>query len=44
MTRCNAVHRYDAQGNFLGDLLVNSVNPSLSKPLGMTFDAQGTSY
>ena len=25
----DAVHRYDSQGNFLGDLLVNSVNPSL---------------
>ncbi len=37
----NAVHRYDSQGNSLGDLLVNSVNPSLSKPFGMTFDAQG---
>ncbi len=36
-----AVHRYDSQGNYLGDLLVDSVNPSLSKPLGMTFDAQG---
>jgi len=37
----NAVHRYDAQGNFLGDLLVDSVSTALSKPLGMTFDAQG---
>jgi sugar lactone lactonase YvrE len=37
----NAVHRYDAQGNSLGDLLVNSVNPSLAHPYGMTFDAQG---
>jgi len=37
----NAVHRYDAQGNSLGDLLVNSVNPSLSKPFGMTFNPQG---
>jgi glucose/arabinose dehydrogenase len=37
----NAVHRYNSQGTSLGDLLVNSVNPSLSKPIGMTFDAQG---
>lgn len=37
----DAVHRYDSQGNFLGDILVNSVNPSLSKPIGITFDAQG---
>ncbi len=37
----NAVHRYDTQGNSLGDLLVNSVNPSLSKPFGLTFNAQG---
>jgi sugar lactone lactonase YvrE len=37
----DAVHRYDSQGNFLGDLLVNSVNTSLSKPIGMTFDTQG---
>jgi glucose/arabinose dehydrogenase len=37
----NAVHRYDAQGNFLGDLLVNAVSPSLSSPLGLTFDTQG---
>src|SRR5262245_8581452 len=26
----DAVHRYDAQGHFLGDLLVAAVNPSLS--------------
>jgi sugar lactone lactonase YvrE len=38
----DAVHRYDAQGNFLGDLLVSSVNPSLAKPLGLTFDARGS--
>ncbi len=37
----NSIHRYDAQGNYLGDLLVNSVNPSISKPVGMTFDSQG---
>jgi DNA-binding beta-propeller fold protein YncE len=37
----DSVLRYDAQGNFLGDLLVGAANPSLSKPLGMTFDAQG---
>ena len=37
----DAVHRYDAQGNFLGDLLVNSVSASVTSPLGMTFDAQG---
>jgi glucose/arabinose dehydrogenase len=37
----DAVHRYDSQGNFLGDLLVNSVNSSLSKPVGITFDPQG---
>jgi sugar lactone lactonase YvrE len=36
-----AVHRYDSQGNSLGDLLVDSVNPSISKPVGMTFDTQG---
>ena len=37
----DAVHRYDAQGSFLGDLLVDSVNPSLSRPVGITFDTQG---
>jgi DNA-binding beta-propeller fold protein YncE len=37
----DGVHRYDAQGNFLGDLLVNAVSPSLSEPRGMTLDAQG---
>ena len=37
----DAVLRYDAQGNFLGDLLVNAVNPGLSKPLGICFDVQG---
>src|SRR5262249_44586143 len=37
----NSVLRYDSQGNFLGDLLVNSVNPSLAKPRGITFDTQG---
>jgi sugar lactone lactonase YvrE len=36
-----SVLRYNAQGNFLGDLLVGAVNPSLKQPLGMTFDAQG---
>jgi DNA-binding beta-propeller fold protein YncE len=36
-----SVLRYNAQGNFLGDLLVGAVNPSLVQPLGMTFDAQG---
>jgi glucose/arabinose dehydrogenase len=35
------VHRYDAQGNYLGDLLVNAVSPTLVEPRGMTFDAQG---
>jgi streptogramin lyase len=36
------VHRYDAQGNSLGDLLVDTVNQvSLNKPKGMAFDAQG---
>jgi sugar lactone lactonase YvrE len=38
----NAVHRYDTQGNSLGDLLVNSVNTSLASPIGVTFDAQGS--
>src|SRR5262249_37442369 len=33
--------RYDAQVNFLGDLLVNAVSTSISGPRGMTFDAQG---
>jgi DNA-binding beta-propeller fold protein YncE len=37
----DGVHRYDAQGNFLGDLLVNAVSPTLSEPLGLTFDSQG---
>jgi len=37
----DAVHRYDSQGNFLGDLLVNSANPSLNRPVGITFDTQG---
>jgi hypothetical protein len=37
----NAVHRYDTQGNSLGDLLIDAVNPALSKPRGLTFDAQG---
>src|SRR5262249_32667864 len=36
-----AVHRYNSQGTSLGDLLVGSVNPSLSEPRGMTFNAQG---
>ncbi len=39
--RSNAVHRYDSQGNFLGDLLVNAVNSELSSPVGIAFDAQG---
>jgi DNA-binding beta-propeller fold protein YncE len=34
----NGVHRYDAQGNFIGDLLVNAVSPSLSQPVGMTIE------
>jgi sugar lactone lactonase YvrE len=33
------VLRYDSQGNFLDDLLVNSTNPN--KPAGMIFDTQG---
>jgi DNA-binding beta-propeller fold protein YncE len=37
----DAVHRYDTQGNSLGDLLVNAVNPSLKVPEGVTFDTQG---
>src|SRR5262249_2077630 len=37
----DAVHRYDANGNFLGDLLAGSVNPELAKPRGLVFDAQG---
>jgi glucose/arabinose dehydrogenase len=37
----HGVHRYDAQGNFVGDLLVNSVSPSLNAPVGMAFDAVG---
>jgi sugar lactone lactonase YvrE len=37
----HSIHRYDAQGDFLGDLLVNAVSPTLSEPLGLTFDAQG---
>jgi streptogramin lyase len=37
----HGIHRYDAQGNFLGDLLVNAVSLTLSEPLGLTFDAQG---
>ena len=36
----NAVHRYDTQGNFLGDLVSRSVPPAVS-PIGMAFDAQG---
>jgi glucose/arabinose dehydrogenase len=36
----HGLHRYDAQGNFIGDLLVDAVSPSLS-PTGMTLDAQG---
>jgi DNA-binding beta-propeller fold protein YncE len=36
------LHRYDSQGNSLGDLLVNTVNQvTLNKPKGMAFDAQG---
>jgi hypothetical protein len=35
-----SVHRYDAQGNFLGDLLVGAVNPGIKPPQGITFDAQ----
>jgi sugar lactone lactonase YvrE len=37
----NAVRQYDAQGNFLADLLVNAVSTPLSKPHGMIFDSQG---
>ncbi len=37
----DGVHRYDAQGNFLGDLLVNAVSPTLHEPMGLTFDDQG---
>jgi sugar lactone lactonase YvrE len=37
----HGVHRYDAQGNFIGDLLVDAVSPSLTEPFGMTLDAQG---
>jgi DNA-binding beta-propeller fold protein YncE len=37
----DGVHRYDAQGNFVGDLLANAVSASLNKPHGMCFDAQG---
>jgi hypothetical protein len=36
-----SVHRYDAQGNFLGDLLVGAVNPGIKIPQAITFDAQG---
>jgi sugar lactone lactonase YvrE len=36
-----SVNRYDAQGNFLGDLLVGAVNPGLQQTQGITFDAQG---
>ncbi len=36
-----SVHRYDAQGNFLGDLLVGAVNPGIKIPEAITFDAQG---
>jgi hypothetical protein len=36
-----AVHRYDANGNFLGNLLVGSVNAQLARPHGIVFDAQG---
>jgi sugar lactone lactonase YvrE len=35
------VHRYDAQGNSLGEVLVNAVNVSLAMPVGITFDVQG---
>ncbi len=37
----NGLHRYDAQGNFLGDLLVNSVSSSIADPLGLAFDTKG---
>lgn len=37
----NAVHRYNSQGTSIGDLLVNAVNPLLSKPFGLTFNDQG---
>jgi sugar lactone lactonase YvrE len=36
-----SVHRYDAQGNFLGDLLADAVNTGLQIPQGITFDARG---
>jgi DNA-binding beta-propeller fold protein YncE len=35
------IHRYDAQGNYLGDLLADVVSSTLNEPLGLTFDAQG---
>jgi glucose/arabinose dehydrogenase len=37
----HSVHRYDAQGNFLGDLLVGTVAPAVSPPNAITFDSQG---
>jgi sugar lactone lactonase YvrE len=37
-----AVHRYNSQGTSLGDLLVDSVNPSLAQPMGMIFKAGRT--
>ncbi len=38
---CN-VHRYDTNGNSIGDLLADAVSAKkLAKPLGMAFDAQG---
>jgi streptogramin lyase len=39
------VHRYDSQGNSLGDLLVDTVNQvTLNKPKGMAFDGQGNLF
>jgi WD40 repeat protein len=39
--RRNAVHRYDSQGNPLGDLLIASASAPITSPLGLAFDAQG---
>jgi DNA-binding beta-propeller fold protein YncE len=36
-----SVHRYDAQGNFLGDLQVGAVSPGFKEPDAITFDSQG---
>ena len=38
----SAVHRYDAQGEFLDDVAVGSTASGVVTPIGITFDVQGS--